>query len=156
MRITYDLQPCSILMSGSIQTHCSLTYVYVLWLISHILWSVKQDHLTEYILVLVYCHSHNNNRLGIFRIGFFYASRFYYPNHVFDNLSRITIHGRFIKLIMHRNNNEIKQCLIIYISNIRVWIQCIGTGAHTNNNTLYYVHSMPLENTVLIKPVLRA
>ena len=66
---------------------------YVLWLIFHILWLVKHDHLTEYILVLVYCHCHDNNRLGTFRIVFFYASRFYYPSYVFDNFSRITIHG---------------------------------------------------------------
>ena len=85
---------------------------YVLWLISHILWPVKRDHLIEYILVLVYCHSYDNNRLGTFRIVFFYTSMFYYPNHVFNNLSRITIHGCFIKLNMHRNNNIIKQCLI--------------------------------------------
>ena len=44
---------------------------YVLWLISHILWPVKRDYLTEYILVLVYCHSHDNNRLGAFRMVFF-------------------------------------------------------------------------------------
>ena len=91
---------------------------YVLWLISHILWPVKRDHLTEHILVLVYYHSHDNNRLGTFRIVFFYASRFYYPNHTFDNSGRITIHGCFLKLNMHRNNKMIKQCLIIYITNI--------------------------------------
>ena len=56
---------------------------YVLWLISHILSPVKRDHLTDYILVLVYCPSYDNNRLGTFRIVFFYASRFYYRNHVF-------------------------------------------------------------------------
>ena len=44
--------------------------LYVLWLIFHILWSVKRDHLIEHILVLVYCHSHDNNRLGTFRIVF--------------------------------------------------------------------------------------
>ena len=49
---------------------------YVLWLITHILWLVKYGHLTEHMLVLVYCHSHSNNRLGTFRIVFFYASRF--------------------------------------------------------------------------------
>ena len=77
---------------------------YVLWSISNILWPVKRDHLTEHILVLIYCHSHDNNRLGTFRIVFVYASRFYYPNHVFDNSGRITIHRRFINLNMHRNN----------------------------------------------------
>ena len=77
---------------------------YALWLISHIIWPIKHDHLTEHILVLVYCHSHGNNWLGTFRMIFFHASRFYYPNHVFDNSGRITIHGRFIKLNMHRNN----------------------------------------------------
>ena len=51
--------------------HCLLTYIMYLWLISHILWPVKQDHLIEYILVLVYYHSQDNNRLGIFRIVFF-------------------------------------------------------------------------------------
>ena len=29
-----------------------------------------------------------------------------YPNHVFDNLGRITIHGRFIKLNMHKIIND--------------------------------------------------
>ena len=71
---------------------------YVPWLITHILWPVKYDHLTEYILVLVYCHSYDSKRPETFRILFFYASRFYYPNHAFDNLSRIIIHGCFIKL----------------------------------------------------------
>ena len=89
------------------------------WLITLILWPVKHDHLTQYILVLVYYHFHDNNRLETFRIVFFYASRFYYPNHAFDNSGRITIHGCFIKLNMHRNNKMIKQCVIIYISNIK-------------------------------------
>ena len=106
---------------------------YVLWLISHILWPVKYDHLTEYILVLVYCLSHDNNPLGTFRIVFFYASRFYYPNHALDNSGRITIHGCFIKLNMHKNIKMIKQCLIIYILNIKFWIQCIRARAYTNN-----------------------
>ena len=111
---------------------------YVLWLISHILWPVKRDYLIEYILVLIYCHSHNNNRLGTFRIIFFYASRFYYPNHVFDNSDRITIHGRFIKLNMHRNNKMIKQCFIIYIE-YKIRIQCIRPRDYTNNLPLALV-----------------
>ena len=40
-----------------------------------------------------------HNRLGKFRIVFLYASRFYYPNHVFGNLSKITIHGGFYLII---------------------------------------------------------
>ena len=64
----------------------------------YILWPVKHDHLSEHILVLIHCHSHGNSRLGKFRIAFLYASRFYYANHVFGNLSRITIHGGFILL----------------------------------------------------------
>ena len=101
---------------------------YVLWLTSHIPWPVKRDHLTEYILVLVYCHFYDNNRLETFRIVFFYASRFYYINHAFDNSGRITIHGRFIKLNMHRNNKMIKQCLIKYISNIKSGYNVLGLG----------------------------
>ena len=112
---------------------------YALLLISHIIWPVKRDHLTEYILVLVYCLSHNNNQLGTFRIIFFYASKFYYPNHAFDNSRRITIHECFIKLNMHRNNKVIKQCLIIYISNIKSGYNILGLGLaltidNNNNN----------------------
>ena len=62
----------------------------------YIPWPVKHDHLPEHILVLICCYSHNNNRLRMFRIVFLYASRFYYPNHVFGNSSRMTIHGCFI------------------------------------------------------------
>ena len=101
---------------------------YVLWLISYILWPVKYDHLTKYILVLVYCHSHDNNWLGTFRMVFFYASRFYYPNYAFDNSGIITIHGCFIKSYMHRNNKMIKQCLILFISNIKSGYNVLGLG----------------------------
>ena len=109
---------------------------YVLWLISHILWPVKHDHLTEYVLVLIYCHSHDNNWLQKFRIVFFYTSRFYYPNHVFDNLGRITIHGCFINLNMHRNNKMIKQCFIIYISNIKSGYNGLRLGLTLTFSTL--------------------
>ena len=81
---------------------------YVLWLKSHILWPVKHNHLTEYILVLIYCYSCDNNRLGTFRMIFFYASKFYYPNHVFDNISRITIHKCLINLNMYKDNKNDK------------------------------------------------
>ena len=75
----------------------------------YIPWPVKYDYLSEYMLVLICCYSHNNNRLGMFRTVFLYASRFYYPNHIFDNSSRITIHWRFIQLYKHKNNKETKK-----------------------------------------------
>ena len=118
-------------MSGSIQNTVLQHVLYTLIDISYPMTS-KRDHLTEYTLVLVYCHSHDNNRLGTFKIVFFYALRFYYQNHTFDNSGRITIHGCFIKLNMQRNNKMIKQCLIIYISKYNISIQCIEVRAYTN------------------------
>ena len=86
MRTIYDFTTCSVLMSGSIQTCCSLTRVYVYWLTSHVLWPVKHCHHTIDKLVLVYYHSYDSNWLGMFRKLFLYAPRSYCPNHTFDNL----------------------------------------------------------------------
>ena len=108
---------------------------YVLWLISHILWPVKYDHLTEHILVLVYCHSYDNNWLGTFRIVFFYTSRFYYPitysitqaeSLFMDVLSNHTCTG-----IM----NDKTMSHIIYIK-YKIRIQRIGARAYTNTSNM--------------------
>ena len=92
MKVTCDIDPWSAFIAGQSNTR-SLTCIYVLSDIPYPQ-SVKHDYQLSNILILIYYHSYDNNRLGTFRIVFRSSLRFYYQV-VLDDIRKNNYSWRF-------------------------------------------------------------